>query len=91
MPLLCWTSIRRRDKTNNEKNGIPNIGIGPGCVIDGAIKDKNARIGENVTIRIPENIQEAAHDAYMIRDGIVVIAKDAVIPSGTTIWSTRPW
>ncbi|MXZ11824.1 MAG: glucose-1-phosphate adenylyltransferase, partial [Gemmatimonadetes bacterium] len=73
------------DKKRNKQKGIPNVGIGPGCVIDNAIIDKNARIGENVTIQNAKNIREAERDAYAIRDGIVVITKDAIIPSGTAI------
>ena len=73
------------DKKRNQQKGIPNIGIGPGCVIDNAIIDKNARIGKNVTIQNAKNIREAERDAYAIRDGIVVITKDAIIPAGTVI------
>ena len=73
------------DKMHNRQKGIPNIGIGSGCVIDRAIIDKNARIGENVTIQNANDIREADRDAYSIRDGIVVITKGAIIPSGTVI------
>ena len=73
------------DRKRNKQKGIPNVGIGPGCVIDSAIIDKNARIGENVIIQNAKNIREAEHDAYAIRDGIVVITKDAIIPAGTVI------
>ncbi|MEO5754783.1 MAG: glucose-1-phosphate adenylyltransferase [Chthoniobacterales bacterium] len=60
----------------------PPIGIGRNCVIDRAIIDKNARIGDGVVIT-PEG-KESNHDApnYYIRDGIVVVPKDAVIPAG---------
>ncbi len=73
------------DRARNLEAGIPNMGIGPDCVIDGAIIDKNARIGEGVVIRNQRGIQEAETDSYVIRDGIVVIPKNAVIPSGTVI------
>src|SRR5262245_18463616 len=61
---------------------LPPIGIGRNCVIDRAIIDKNARIGDGVVIT-PEG-KEANLDAnnYFIRDGIVVVPKDAVIPAG---------
>ncbi|MEO8440280.1 MAG: glucose-1-phosphate adenylyltransferase [Spartobacteria bacterium] len=60
----------------------PPIGIGRNCVIDRAIIDKNARIGDGVVIT-PEG-KESNFDAenYYIRDGIVVVPKDAVIPAG---------
>jgi glucose-1-phosphate adenylyltransferase len=61
---------------------LPAIGIGRNCVIDRAIIDKNARIGDGVVIT-PEG-KAANLDApnYYIRDGIVVVPKDAVIPAG---------
>ena len=60
----------------------PPIGIGRNCVIDRAIIDKNARIGDGVVIT-PEGKQENVDaENYYIRDGIVVVPKDAVIPVG---------
>ncbi len=61
---------------------VPPIGIGRNCVIDRAIIDKNARIGDGVVIT-PEGKQENVDaENYYIRDGIVVVPKDAVIPVG---------
>jgi len=63
----------------------PPLGIGRRCVIEGAIIDKNARIGDGVVIRAegkPANVDGAN---YYIRDGVVVIPKGAVIPAGTSI------
>ncbi len=61
---------------------MPPIGIGRNCVIDRAIIDKNARIGDGVVIT-PEGKQENVDaENYYIRDGIVVVPKDAVIPVG---------
>jgi glucose-1-phosphate adenylyltransferase len=61
---------------------LPPIGIGRNCVIDRAIIDKNARIADGVVIT-PEG-KPADMDAgnYFIRDGIVVVPKNAVIPAG---------
>ena len=66
-------------------SGIPRIGIGYNTTVERAIIDKNARIGDNVRIS-PEG-KPANFDAenYYIRDGIVVIPKDAVIPHGAVI------
>jgi glucose-1-phosphate adenylyltransferase len=61
------------------------IGIGKSCQIEGAIIDKNARLGEKVIIeRFPAGT-DIDHDNWFVRDGIVVIPKNAVIPSGTVI------
>ena len=69
----------------HESEGQPRVGIGAHCKIENAIIDKNARIGNNVVISPvgkPENVD---HERYFIRDGIVIIPKDAVIPHGTVI------
>jgi glucose-1-phosphate adenylyltransferase len=70
----------------NRRLGIPDVGIGRGSRIEGAIIDKNARIGENVTIRAHEDETEFVEtDSYTIKDGIVVIPKNSVIPDETVI------
>jgi glucose-1-phosphate adenylyltransferase len=61
------------------------IGIGANSYIEGAILDKNARIGCDVEIRpFPSGI-EIDRPNFVVRDGIVVIPKNAVIPNGTKI------
>ena len=62
--------------------GVPPIGIGRNCVIDRAIIDKNARIGDGVVITPEGKEPNFDADNYCIRDGIVVVPKDAVIPVG---------
>ncbi|HSY17401.1 MAG TPA: glucose-1-phosphate adenylyltransferase [Candidatus Acidoferrales bacterium] len=69
----------------NEKAGRPRIGIGENCKIENAIIDKNARIGNNVIISPAGKQENLDHERYYIRDGIIVIPKDAVIPHGTVI------
>ncbi|MBW8864037.1 MAG: glucose-1-phosphate adenylyltransferase [Verrucomicrobia bacterium] len=71
--------------TKNETEGRPRIGIGENCKIENAIIDKNARIGNNVTISPAGKADNMDHERYYIRDGIIVIPKDAVIPHGTVI------
>ena len=73
------------EKDENTSKGIPLIGVGRDCHIKKAILDKNVRIGDNVRI-----INAAGHDNhdgenFFVRDGIVIIPKNAVIPSGTEI------
>jgi len=64
--------------------GIP-LGIGDYSHIEGAIVDKNARIGERVTIKpFPRGYREEKEN-WVIEDGIVVIPKDTVLHPGTTI------
>ena len=66
--------------------GIP-LGVGQGTTVKRAILDKNARIGENVTIVNKDNVEEAdrADQGFYIRNGIVVIVKNSTIPDGTII------
>ncbi len=68
-----------------KKAGSIPLGIGRNCHIESAILDKNVQIGDNVVIQPFTNSRDADHELYFVRDGIVVIAKDTVIPAGTTI------
>lgn len=72
-------------KKQNQKAGIPNIGLGRGCLIRGAIIDKNARIGEDSIIANTEQKSDFDGNDYYIRDGIVIIPKDGIIKPGTVI------
>lgn len=73
-------------RAENRALGRPDVGIGRGSSIEGAIVDKNARVGEDVTIRAHDPEGEMVEtENYVIRDGIVVIPKNAVIPDGTVI------
>jgi glucose-1-phosphate adenylyltransferase len=65
--------------------GRPGLGVGTDCRIEGAIIDKNARIGDRVVIANKKRIKHLDAAGYCIREGIVVVEKDAVIPSGTVI------
>jgi glucose-1-phosphate adenylyltransferase len=71
--------------TRNESEGRPRVGIGAHCKIENAIIDKNARIGNNVTITPAGKPENLDHEHYFVRDGIIIIPKDAVIPHGTVI------
>jgi len=61
---------------------VPPIGIGRNCVIDRAIIDKNARIADGVVITPEGKAANSDADSYFIRDGIVIVPKNAVIPAG---------
>lgn len=64
---------------------IPPIGIGEDCIIQNAIIDKNTRIGKNVRITNENHLREAEYPMYSIRDGIVVIPKNSIIPDNMVI------
>ncbi len=61
------------------------MGIGNRCYIHNCIVDKNCRIGDDVRINGGSHIDNIETDTYMVKDGIVVIKKDATIPNGTNI------
>ena len=69
----------------NEAAGRPRVGIGMNCRIENAIIDKNSRIGNNVVISPSGKPENADHPLYYIRDGIVIIPKNGVVPHGTVI------
>ena len=63
----------------------PRIGIGRNTTVVNAIIDKNARIGENCRISPAGKPDNVDHPHYYIRDGIVIIPKNGVLPHGTVI------
>jgi len=67
------------------REGAPPLGIGEGSLVQDAIVDRNVRIGKNVRIVNRARIQEAEGPNWAIRDGIVVIPRNAVIEDGTEI------
>ncbi len=73
------------DRVQDRRANIPHIGIGAGSVIRRAIIDKNAHIGEGVKILNESGTVECDGDGFYIRDGIVIVPKNAVIPPGTII------
>ena len=69
----------------NTQAGIPHIGIGQNCLIQNAIIDKNARIGDNSVLVNRDGLDNYDGGNYYIRDGIVIVPKDATIPPETTV------
>ncbi len=63
----------------------PAPGIGRNCRIERAIIDKNVHIGDNVVITPNGKPDKLDSELFCIRDGIVVIPKDTIIPSNTWI------
>ncbi len=61
------------------------LGIGRDCHIRNAILDFNVRIGDGCRLLNEAGIQNADHESYAIRDGIIVVMKNAVLPPGTVI------
>ena len=78
--IVMGADYFEQDRHVDEKQ--PAIGIGRNCVIDRAIIDKNARIADGVVITPEGKPADFDGDNYFIRDGIVIVPKNAVIPAG---------
>jgi len=65
-------------------SGVP-MGIGKNCTIKKTIIDKNVRIGDGVVITPAGKPDHQDTELYWMRDGIMVIPKNTVIPSGTVL------
>ena len=65
----------------NDAEGTPRIGVGPGSVIDGAIIDKNCRIGPGVRVVNDSDRQDYDGDlGCVVRDGVIVVPKNTALP-----------
>jgi glucose-1-phosphate adenylyltransferase len=73
------------DADHASRSGGPGVGIGRNCVINRAIVDKNARIGNGVVVTPEGKPDNFDGPNFYIRDGIVIIPKNAVIPDGVWI------
>ena len=73
------------DTESAPPSGAPPVGIGRNTTINDAIVDKNARIGERVVISPEGKPSEYDGENFYIRDGIIIIPKNAVIPDGSWI------
>jgi glucose-1-phosphate adenylyltransferase len=67
------------------RDGLPALGIGHDVVLDRAIIDKNARIGNGARLVNEKNVEHADGDGYYIRGGIIVVPKGGVIQPGTVV------
>jgi len=81
-----------RDSVRVEKRdrlGLPALGVGENSTVANAIIDKNARIGKDVRLS-PEGCEDGWIDeskGLFVRDGVLVVLKDAVVPDGTVAGS----
>jgi glucose-1-phosphate adenylyltransferase len=71
----------------DQKEGLPRVGIGEGAIVRRAIIDKNARIGNGARLLNEAGVVEADGEggSYFIRDGIIIVPKNALIKDGTVI------
>jgi len=67
------------------REGRPRLGVGRDVVLDRVIVDKNARIGDGAKLTNSAGVQDADGNGYYIRNGIIIVPKDGVIPPGTVV------
>lgn len=73
------------EHASNRATGAPGLGVGARCFIQGAIIDKNARIGDNVRLTAEGKEDGNYPHGVVIRDGVLVVPKGASIPANTVI------
>jgi glucose-1-phosphate adenylyltransferase len=72
------------DPWRQDPGGLP-LGLGENCHVEGAIIDKNARLGPEVKIRPFPRGTELEGPDWVVRDGIVVVPKNTSLSPGTVI------
>jgi glucose-1-phosphate adenylyltransferase len=81
--IIMGADMYEKESVRRQRAGEPALGIGSQTVIQGAIVDKNCRIGSGVQIVNESEIQDSPDaDDCVIRDGIPVVVKEAVLPDG---------
>jgi glucose-1-phosphate adenylyltransferase len=87
--VICMGADYYESETQKQQNAearVPNVGIGKGVIVKGAIIDKNACIGEGCRIGIDDlNRSDGNYGHYYIVDGIIVIPKNTILYPGTVI------
>jgi glucose-1-phosphate adenylyltransferase len=76
-----------QERLETVESGKVPLGIGANTIIQRAIIDKNARIGRNVRIVNRDHVQDGNREdlGFVIRNGIIVVIKNATIPDGMVI------
>jgi glucose-1-phosphate adenylyltransferase len=74
-----------QEKAENLRRGLPNVGIGDNASIENAILDKDARIGAGARLCNRDKIKNGEGPNFVIRDGVVVIPRSAIVLDGTVI------
>ena len=70
---------------NDESNPIIPMGVGANSILSNVIADKNVRIGKNVKLTNKDDLKEFRSDTVTIKDGIIIIPKNATIPDNFEI------
>jgi len=83
--VLLGADYYEADDDAPARTNAPRLGVGRDVVLERVIVDKNARIGDGSRLVNSAGLEFADGDGYVIRDGIVIVPKDGVIPPGTVV------
>ncbi|MFQ3651980.1 MAG: sugar phosphate nucleotidyltransferase [Gemmataceae bacterium] len=83
--VLRETVVCGADRYDTPETPGPPLGIGPNCLIERAILDKDCRIGANVRILARGRPERLDAENYVVREGILVVPKGAILPDNTFI------
>jgi glucose-1-phosphate adenylyltransferase len=83
--VLLGADFYESDSNAPRPHGLPPLGLGRNVTLDRVIIDKNARIGDGARLVNEQQVQEFDGQGYYIREGIIVVPKDGVIPAGTVV------
>ncbi|MCL4812845.1 MAG: glucose-1-phosphate adenylyltransferase [Vicinamibacteraceae bacterium] len=81
--VLLGADHYESDRERRRSGDAPPIGVGRGTVLDRVLVDKNARIGDHVTLVNEQGVDEMDGDGFYVRDGIVIVPKHGVVKPGT--------
>ncbi len=81
---LMGADYMESEEESRRMGKIP-IGVGENSVIEDALIDKNARIGQNVVMRREGRRRNADEALFAIRDGILIVPKGTEIPDGMVL------
>jgi glucose-1-phosphate adenylyltransferase len=83
--LLLGADYYESEDMAPARGALPPVGIGRNAVVDRAIIDKNARVGDDVRLVNERGVQDADGEGYYIRDGLVIVPKEGVVADGTVV------
>jgi glucose-1-phosphate adenylyltransferase len=83
--VLLGADFYESDEGVPTPRGMPPLGLGRDVVLDRVIVDKNARIGDGARLVNERGLETADGKGYYIREGIIIVPKDGVIPPGTVV------
>jgi len=83
--VLLGADYFEADDDAPARTSAPRLGIGRDVVLDRVIVDKNARIGDGARLVNQAGLDHADGDGYAIRQGIIIVHKDAVVAPGTAV------